>query len=266
MTTLPGQLSSSNDAAVELRNVSFAFSQGTSRKPVVVDNSFCLARGELVMLTGPSGSGKTTLLSLIGALRTIQDGSLKVFGQELRDFSRRRLVQYRRHLGLIFQHHNLFPALTAAQSVRMALDLHELSEDRKDVMTLGILARLAMFDRTHHKPADLSGGERQRVAVARGLVHDPRLVLADEPTAALDRETALLVVDLFTELVREKGATILMVTHDTRLLHVADRLLRMVDGRIVSDIDVRETVAIGERSGKDRDQVLESMLEQPPPH
>lgn len=229
---------------VEVRDVSYAFGDGESRKQVLFDNHLDLGPGELVMMSGPSGSGKTTLLSLIGALRKVQEGRLTVFGRELKELDGSELLRYRQRLGFIFQRHNLFPALTAGQSVRMALELEPRPAAEKDALTAGILARLGLRERVTYKPERLSEGQRQRVAIARALVHAPRLVLADEPTAALDKDSARSVVDVFQQMAHERECTILMVTHDTRLLDAADRLVHMVDGRIVSDVRVGQVLEV----------------------
>jgi putative ABC transport system ATP-binding protein len=226
---------------VRAASLGFAYESGEARRQVLTGISLALHPGELVIMTGPSGSGKTTLLGLIGALRRMQEGSLQVFGRELAGLSAQGLLEYRQQLGFIFQHHNLFPALTAVQSVRMALDLQGPRADH-DVRARAILDRLGLGDRTDHKPDRLSGGQRQRVAIARALVHEPRLILADEPTAALDQQRGRDTVDLIRERVRESGAAALMVTHDSRLLDAADRLVNMVDGRVVSDIAVTQMV------------------------
>jgi putative ABC transport system ATP-binding protein len=229
---------------VRIRSLTHTFGQGEARKEVLTAVDLDLVPGELAIMSGPSGSGKTTLLSLIGALRTVQAGSLQVMGRELKDQEPGELLAYRRQLGFIFQHHNLFPALTAAESVRTALDLQDIDPAQAATRVRDILRRLGLEHRTEHKPARLSGGQRQRVAIARALVHQPRLILADEPTAALDKDTGRGVVDLLKQLVRDNGATALMVTHDMRLLDTADRIVNMVDGRLVSNIQVADVLEV----------------------
>jgi putative ABC transport system ATP-binding protein len=231
-------------ALVRIRNLSHAFGEGEARKDVLTAIDLDLEPGELALMSGPSGSGKTTLLSLIGALRTVQAGSLQVIGRELKDLRAGELLRYRRQLGFIFQHHNLFPALTAAESVRTALDVQGTKPAEAAAQVRDILKRLGLDHRMDHKPARLSGGQRQRVAIARALVHRPRLILADEPTAALDKETGRGVVELLKQLVRENGATALMVTHDLRLLDAADRIVNMVDGRLVSNVYVPDMLEV----------------------
>ena len=197
--------------------------------------------GEIVIMTGPSGSGKTTLLTLIGALRTLQEGSIRIYGRELMGLAGRDLVEMRRGVGFIFQRHNLLEALSAYQNVKLALELHSANGVDQDRRIVGILERLKLGHRIHYKPAKLSGGQRQRVAVARALVNHPRLILADEPTAALDAETGRDVVNYLKEL-SAGGCTSLIVTHDNRILDVASRIVNMVDGRIKSNVVVTEAV------------------------
>ncbi|MCX7702322.1 MAG: ATP-binding cassette domain-containing protein [Gemmataceae bacterium] len=225
--------------AVEIRGVNHFFGEGEARNQVLFDNHLTIQPGEIVIMTGPSGSGKTTLLTLIGGLRTLQEGSIRIYGRELFGLSGPDLVAARRGVGFIFQRHNLLEALTAYQNVRMALELHDVKDDRQRIV--GILERLRLGHRLHYKPAQLSGGQRQRVAVARALVNRPKLILADEPTAALDAETGRDVVNYLKELSAE-GCTSLIVTHDNRILDVASRIVNMVDGRIKSNVVVTESV------------------------
>ncbi len=229
---------------VHVHELNHHFGRGESRKQVLFANNLEVLPGEIVIMTGPSGSGKTTLLTLIGALRSLQEGSVKVMGQELANLGPRMLVEVRRQIGFIFQAHNLFPALTAEQNVGLALALGSASRAEKRHRATEILTRVGLGHRLRYKPQALSGGQRQRVAIARALVNRPQLVLADEPTAALDKESGREVVNLFQERAREDRATILLVTHDNRILDVADRIVNMVDGHIVSNVAVKEAVAI----------------------
>lgn len=232
--------------SIKVSKLNHYFGEGELRKQALYDNNLEVKRGEIVIMTGPSGSGKTTLLTLIGTLRTVQEGSLKVLGQELHGATRDDVVRLRRELGFIFQAHNLFESLTAYQNVNMAAELAGMDRKVANDRIEYLLARLGLGHRIHYKPKSLSGGQKQRVAIARGLVHQPKLVLADEPTAALDEKSGREVVTLFQELARDEGCTIVMVTHDNRILDVADRIVNMVDGRIRSDVAVHETSVICE--------------------
>ena len=165
-------------------------------------------------------------------------------GCELAGLAPTALVQVRRHIGFIFQAHNLFDSLTARQNVRIALELHQGTQ--LDKRATDMLTRLGLARRVLYKPHSLSGGQRQRVAIARALVNRPRLILADEPTAALDKESGGEVIKLFQQLAREEGTTILLVTHDSRILDAADRIVNMVDGHVVSNVEVEASVSIGE--------------------
>ena len=231
---------------VEVSDLSHDFGEGGYRMRVLTDVNLVVKAGELAVMTGPSGSGKTTLLTLIGALRTVQHGSVRILGKELRGLQEQALVETRRSIGFIFQHHNLFPSLTAQQNVRMALELAEIDGDEADRRALEILSRLQLADRAHQQPARLSGGQRQRVAVARAIVNRPLLILADEPTAALDEESARGVVRLLRDICDEEGAAIVIVTHDARILDFADRVINLVDGSVVSDVAVGESVILCE--------------------
>jgi putative ABC transport system ATP-binding protein len=222
-------------APVLLRELGYAYGEGELRKAVLREVSLDVAPGEIVLLTGPSGSGKTTLLTLIGALRAMQQGSAQVLGTELAGASERARVRLRREIGFIFQSHNLLGFLTARQNVAMALELDVSLTERVRLARAGeMLEAVGLADHTEKLPSQLSGGQRQRVAVARALVGRPGLVLADEPTAALDKQSGLEVVKLLRALAKQRGAPILLVTHDPRILDVADRIVTMEDGRIVA--------------------------------
>ncbi len=236
----------SDRPVVRIRNLNHYFGQGPARKQVLFDNSLDLNPGEVTIMTGPSGSGKTTLLTLVGALRSVREGSLRVMGHELSEMSPKELVEIRRGIGFIFQAHNLFESLTAYQNVRMSLALRDYAEAETRQRAIGMLEKLGLGERIDYRPEALSGGQRQRVSIARALANHPKLLLADEPTAALDEESGRDVVNLFEELVREHRCSILLVTHDNRILDSADRIVNMVDGRIVSDISVKEAITICE--------------------
>jgi putative ABC transport system ATP-binding protein len=268
--------------------VNHSFGEGDARTQVLFDNFLEVLPGELVIMSGPSGSGKTTLLTLIGGLRGLQEGEIEIWDGRLGDYRKlsgqteEGLVQIRRLIGFIFQRHNLFDSLQSVQNVRMA---QQLFADRggtdRDIADL--LTYLGLNHRLNYKPAGLSGGQRQRVAVARALVNRPKLVLADEPTAALDANSGLAVVTLLQhlartrdpaelahivatggdeddeggritpeqaamlpELTREKGATSLIVTHDPRIMNRADRIVHMERGKIVSNVVVAERLFVAE--------------------
>jgi putative ABC transport system ATP-binding protein len=229
---------------VEIRGVAHWYGDGEGRKQVLFDNCLTLYPGEIVIMTGPSGSGKTTLLTLIGALRSLQQGSLRIMGRELHGLSTAEQVPVRRNIGFIFQAHNLFDSLTAYQNVRLATELHDYPPEQRHALPVKMLTELGLADRLAYKPANLSGGQRQRVAIGRALVNKPKLILADEPTAALDKETGRQVVTLLQNLARSEQTTVMIVTHDNRILDVADRIVNMVDGYVVSDVAVAENEAI----------------------
>jgi putative ABC transport system ATP-binding protein len=232
---------------VRADGVNFFYGEGESRFQVLFDIALEALPGQLIVMTGPSGSGKTTLLTLIGALRSLQQGRLDVLGRDLPRLGGADLVRVRRDIGFIFQMHNLFEALSAYENVKMALQLSGgLSAAEMRRRGVAMLERLGLGHRIDHKPRSLSGGQRQRVAIARALANRPKLVLADEPTAALDQQSTRNVVRLFKELTVEDNTTILMVTHDHRIIELADRLVHMVDGRIVSDVMLNDALRICE--------------------
>ena len=218
---------------IDIQNLNHYFGQGKLKKQVLFQINLKIIAGEIVILTGPSGSGKTTLLSLIGGLRSVQEGSLQHFEKELRGASEEQLVQTRRQIGYIFQAHNLLPFLTARQNVQMSIELQEhLGGRETEERAALILEEVGLGHRIDYYPDSLSGGQKQRVAIARALAGNPPLVLADEPTAALDSKTGRDVVNLMQRLAKEQHCTIVLVTHDNRILDIADRIVHMEDGRL----------------------------------
>ncbi len=219
---------------VQVVGLTHAYGEGAMARPVLRDIDLTVREGEIVLLTGPSGSGKTTLLTLIGALRAVQTGGCRVLGQDLAEADEAARVRLRQRIGFIFQSHNLLGFLTARENVAISLELRpDLNEQARLAQAGRMLAAVGLADRGGDRPDQLSGGQRQRVAVARALVGDPGLILADEPTAALDRQAGGEVVRLLRDLAKGQGVPILLVTHDPRILDVADRILTMEDGRIV---------------------------------
>ena len=225
-----------NKPVISIHNLDHYFGEGQLRKQVLFDINLEINSGEIVLMTGPSGSGKTTLLTLVSGLRSAQSGSLKVLGQELFGATTEQLVQTRRHNGYIFQAHNLHKSLTATQNVQMGLEVHgKYSQAEMRDRAGAMLEQVGLGDHLNYHPQNLSGGQKQRVAIARALVSHPALVLADEPTAALDSKSGRDVVNLMQKLAREQGSTILMVTHDNRILDVADRIVHMEDGKLAKN-------------------------------
>lgn len=221
-------------ATIEVRELSHTFGAGSLAREVLCNLDFTLDAGEIVLLSGPSGSGKTTLLTLIGGLRAIQRGSCMVLGQQLRDASEQDRVALRRRIGFVFQDHRLLGFLTAQQNVAMSLEGGPMKSDRDRMRHAShMLGEVGLAEYADALPAQLSGGQRQRVALARALARDPGLVLADEPTAALDRQSGAEVMKQLSGLARERGASVLIVTHDTRILGVADRIITVEDGIVI---------------------------------
>ncbi len=221
--------------AIAVENLSHFFGKGELQKQVLFDVNLSIDRGEIVILTGPSGSGKTTLLSLMGGLRSPQTGSLKILDSELVDAPKITALESRRNCGYIFQAHNLHSSLTAIENVMMGLEVQgTYSRPERKERAKEILEVVGLDKRIDYYPESLSGGQKQRVAIARALVSHPKIILADEPTAALDKQSGREVVTLMQKLAKEQGCTILMVTHDNRVLDVADRIVYMEDGKLVA--------------------------------
>ena len=227
-----------NVPTVQIDGLSHWFGIGNTRKQVLYSVSMKIDPGEVVLLTGPSGCGKTTLLTLIGALRRVQKGELSVLGLQLRSSKRTTRQILRKNIGMIFQGHNLLRCLTAEQNVQMGADLlKNLSYRKRRELSRNWLGEVGLEDQMEKLPHDLSGGQKQRVAIARALSASPKLLLADEPTSALDSVTGREIVSLLKRLAIEQKCSVLMVTHDPRILDVADRLLKMEDGMILPVVE-----------------------------
>ncbi len=223
-----------SEPAISIAHLNHYYGQGLLQKQILFDINLQIERGEIIIMTGPSGSGKTTLLTLMGSFRSVQQGSLSILGCQLFNASQEQMTLARRHIGYIFQAHNLSNFLTAHQNVEMALEIHDVTASLADARIRNILTAVGLEDRMHYYPSDLSGGQKQRVAIARALVSQPKIILADEPTAALDKKSGRDVVEIMEKLAREKGCTILLVTNDNRILDLADRIIYMEDGYLVN--------------------------------
>jgi putative ABC transport system ATP-binding protein len=209
-----------------------SYGEGELKNEILHQLDFRVLAKEVTLLVGPSGSGKSTLLTLIGALRSVEMGSLHVFGRQLLGASENDLMAIRRRIGFIFQSHNLVASLTVLQNVQLLLQLAEPDPKLRQERAKAMLDAVGLSERLHHFPDELSGGQRQRVAIARALAPEPDLVLADEPTASLDSKSGQDVVELLGDLCRRRSSAVLLVTHDLRLLKDADRIWGIEDGRI----------------------------------
>ena len=228
-----------NDIApIKVEGLNHSFGKGALRKQILFDVTTEIPAGEIVIVTGPSGSGKTTMLTLVGALRSAQEGSIEVLGEQLRNAKAATLESVRRKIGFIFQQHNLLGALTSLQNVELGLRANKkISKKEIRKRAEEMLVAVGLSERMGHRPEQLSGGQRQRVAIARALVSEPQILLADEPTASLDKESGREVVDRMKVLAKENGTTILLVTHDNRILDIADRIVHLEDGRLSTFTD-----------------------------
>ncbi|HMB60114.1 MAG TPA: ATP-binding cassette domain-containing protein [Xanthomonadales bacterium] len=255
---------------IQVQGLNHSFGKGSLRKQILFDVSTEIPRGEIVIVTGPSGSGKTTMLTLVGALRSAQEGSVKVLGEELRGAKPRTLEKVRSQIGFIFQQHNLLGALTALQNVELGLRMQaHLSSGDVRAKAKRMLRAVGLADRMHHKPDQLSGGQRQRVAIARALASEPAILLADEPTASLDKHSGREVVDRMKILAKEQGTTILLVTHDNRILDIADRIIHLEDGRlstftdaVIANHELMMGMLANNRSKRDIGEVVDRLDEQ----
>jgi putative ABC transport system ATP-binding protein len=229
-------MASGGNFPIQLQGVSHWFGTGEARIQAIFDVSLSIERGTLTVLRGPSGSGKTTLLTLMGCLRRLQEGSIRIFGEELLGASELSLEALRRRFGFIFQSHNLHESLTARQNTLMGLQVHGPGGDllKQNAAAAHILESLGLGGRIDYLPEKLSGGQKQRVAIARALVSNPEIVFADEPTAALDRDAGHHVVEMLKALGQARGTSTVMVTHDPRIIELADRVMTIEDGRLAA--------------------------------
>ncbi|MBL8842911.1 MAG: ABC transporter ATP-binding protein [Planctomycetes bacterium] len=223
------------EPAVRLRGVTKAFGAGDARVAVLRGADLDVRRGELLMLVGPSGCGKTTLISVLAGTLRPDAGEVQVLGNDLQALDERARVRFRAdHVGFVFQAFNLIPTLTVAENVAVPLQIRGERPAAAVARATQMLERVGLGARAAAMPAQLSGGQQQRVAIARALVHRPKLVVCDEPTSALDHENGQRVMELLHSLAGEEGSTLVLVTHDSRIFHHADRIARMDDGRITT--------------------------------
>ncbi len=220
-------------AAIAADHLNMVFRSGGGSYPALSDVQLRVPSGIVQLLMGPSGSGKTTLLSILAGILTPTDGAVHLLGEDITQMSRRELARFRlENIGFIFQGFNLFPALTAAENVELALKTKGVSRRFARKEALDLLEQVGLADKAKQLPKNLSGGQKQRVAIARALASDPPLIMADEPTAALDSHSGHAVIDLLCRLAKERDRTVLMVTHDPRIIDVADRVLYLEDGKL----------------------------------
>ena len=222
-------------AAIRLSQIVKRYEEGSSSVTAVAGVDLSLESGRLTALMGPSGSGKTTLLSIMGCLLSASSGEVEIAGATTVGLDQEARAKLRAaHIGFVFQHYNLFPTLTAGENVALALELKGIGGSLAR-QARALLAEVGIEDKDASFPADLSGGQRQRVAIARALAGDPRIVLADEPTGALDRASGERIMRIFRRLADDHGRAVAIVTHDPRMLEFADRVVEMEDGRVVAD-------------------------------
>lgn len=231
------------DAVLSAQEVTKIFQSGSNRITAVDQVSFNVQSGEFVALVGPSGSGKTTMLAMLAALLSATQGQVTLDGHDLGKMSDQQRVVFRRErIGFTFQANNLVPYLTAKENVEMMLRLNNRLDKAGKLRAQELLTRLGLGDRMNNLPNQLSGGQKQRVAIARSLIHDPSLVLADEPTASLDSERAYQVVKIFSDLIHEEKKAGIIVTHDLRMCIYVDKVIQLRDGKIESFLTTRSEI------------------------
>lgn len=219
---------------VSLRDVWKIYRVENVEYPALCDIDMDVYAGELLGVVGPSGSGKSTLLHIIGGLDTPTKGRVIVEGSDISGFSGEKLADYRnRMVGFIFQFYNLFPYLRAVENVELPMAIANVNPSRRRDRALELLRLVGLGDKAFKRPTELSGGEQQRVAIARSLINEPRLILADEPTGNIDSSSAKVIMEIFRRLVDEKGVSIVLVTHNLELIRFCDRVIKLRDGRIV---------------------------------
>jgi ABC-type lipoprotein export system ATPase subunit len=222
---------------IEMSGLEKSYGAGRNKIRVLREINLSIEKGEVVSVTGPSGTGKSTLLNLIGCLDNFEKGSLALTGRDVSNFSVDELANFRnRHIGFIFQLHNLLPEFNALENVMMPLLIRRTSASKARAAAMELLDNFGLADRYEHKPGELSGGECQRVAVARAIVGEPDIILADEPTGSLDSKNSKNLMQILLELCRNKGRTALIVTHDREIAAMADRTVSMLDGVIVETV------------------------------
>jgi putative ABC transport system ATP-binding protein len=221
------------EPAISVRKLTKVYGSGAEATTAVNGIDLDINKGEVVMLMGPSGSGKTTLVSMMGCILRPTSGSVRISGEEVGHLKEKHLPRIRlQYMGFIFQGYNLFPTLTAGENIEVSLDLKGVRGSKARQRAASLLQQVGLGDKYDSFPSDLSGGQKQRVAIARALAGDPSIVLADEPTAALDSHSGRVVVELLRSLARQHDRAVVIVTHDSRILEYADRIVRIEDGKV----------------------------------
>lgn len=233
MSNLPSNDTSTHGYAVHVRNIVKTFGQGEARVQALKGVNFDAREGELLMIVGPSGCGKTTLLSVIAGTLEFDSGEVDVFGHPLHSMSKREITALRaKYVGFIFQQFHLIPSLTCIENISVPLLINGVPRKEAEAKADKLLEYVGLAGRGRDLPTKLSGGQQQRIAIARALIHDPKLVICDEPTSALDKETGAKIMELLRKVAKAPGRCVIVVTHDPRIYHFADRMSEMEDGRV----------------------------------
>ncbi|MCH9056525.1 ABC transporter ATP-binding protein [Synechococcus sp. PCC 6717] len=222
--------------AIATTDLTMVYQSGHQLTPVLHGINLSIQTGHIHLLMGPSGSGKTTLLSILAGILTPTSGKVFVLGQDITQMKKNELARFRlNNIGFVFQSFNLFPALTALENVEIAFNLKGVATKDAKVRAAKLLDEVGLGDRLNFLPQNLSGGQKQRVAIARALAGDPKIIFADEPTASLDSQSGQQVIKILYKLAKQKGCTVMIVTHDPRIIPIADRITKIEDGRIQTD-------------------------------